>query len=70
MKESKLTEKEKSIVLVALFSMAVKYYKEWEETQDDFCRDTLFSILEVARKIDSGSRYTHDIGALATRMNK
>ena len=62
------TEKEKSIVLVALLKTAVDYYKEWEEYEDDFCKDGVLSILEVARKIDRGSRYTHDIGELAAKM--
>lgn len=65
-----LTEKEESIVLIALFSMAYRYFEEWEEYKDDFCKDGVLSILKVARKINSGSRYTHDIGALAAKMKE
>ena len=65
-----MTRKEKAIVLLALLKMANDYFKEWEETKDDFCKESVLSILEVARKIDSGSQYTHDIGALAAKMNQ
>lgn len=65
-----LTEKEKAVVLMALLKMANGYFKDWEESKDDFCKEGVLSALEVARKIDSGSQYTHDIGALAAKMNQ
>lgn len=65
-----LTEKEKAVVLLALLKTANEYSEEWEETKDDFCKDAVFTILKIARKFDSGSQYTYDIGALAAKMNQ
>ena len=62
------SKKEETIVLMALLKMANGYFKDWEENKDDFCKEGVLIALEVARKIDSGSQYTYDIGALATKM--
>lgn len=68
--EKMFSKKEETIVLMALLKMANGYFKDWEESKDDFCKEGVLSVLEVARKIDSGSQYTYDIGALAAKMNQ
>ena len=65
-----LTEKDKEIVLLALLTMANNHFRYWEYNQDDFDKETILKVLEVAKKIDSSSPYVQDIAELVIEIKK